>query len=127
MALLTALLALWMFTALGKHTKPASSQTLPRDQDPALLNPSSLLLGTPKTVTLRFDNKIEEETIAQWRTGRSDLRPYINGVGSLFEQGASRRLVQETQRIFSMQTGWSLSIAIGMVLRAQYKHNRRLK
>ncbi|KAF3800930.1 hypothetical protein GCG54_00010204 [Colletotrichum gloeosporioides] len=120
MALLTGTLALWMFTALGKHNKADSSSR-------SLLQSSPASDGTPKLVTLRLDKEIEEETLVKWTSGDRGMRPYMGGVGSLIEQGASRRLVQESQRIFSLQTGWSLSIAIGMVVRAQYKNNRRGK
>ncbi|KAF4832501.1 hypothetical protein CGCTS75_v004580 [Colletotrichum tropicale] len=102
MALLTACLALWMFTALGKHTLPPTQSSSLLGSDP---RPSRLSMAA----TLRFDKKIEEDMITLWKMGNADLRPFINGIGSLFE------------------TGWSLSIAVGMVLRAQYKHNRRVK
>ncbi|KAE9571786.1 hypothetical protein CGMCC3_g12112 [Colletotrichum fructicola] len=118
MALLTGTLALWMFTALGKHNKPDSSSR-------SLLQSSPASDETPRFVTLRLDKEIQEQMLVKWTSGDRGMRPYMGGVGSLIEQGASRRLVQESQRIFSSQTGWSLSIAIGMVVRAQYKNNRR--
>ncbi|KAF4855946.1 hypothetical protein CGCSCA4_v001045 [Colletotrichum siamense] len=100
MALLTGTLALWMFTALGKHNKPESSSR-------SLMQSSPASDGTARFVTLRLDKEIGEEILVKWTSGDRGTRPYIGGVGSLIEQG------------------WSLSIAIGMVLRAQYKNNRR--
>ncbi|KAF4477324.1 hypothetical protein CGGC5_v013309 [Colletotrichum fructicola Nara gc5] len=100
MALLTGTLALWMFTALGKHNKPDSSSR-------SLLQSSPASDETPRFVTLRLDKEIQEQMLVKWTSGDRGMRPYMGGVGSLIEQG------------------WSLSIAIGMVVRAQYKNNRR--
>lgn len=79
---------------------------------------------TSPSRTLRLDKPNDGEALIQWLSGGADFRLYVAGIGDLSDKRASDRLVQESVRILTRNSGWSLGLAVSMVIRAQWRSNR---
>ncbi|KAK1517852.1 uncharacterized protein CCOS01_12109 [Colletotrichum costaricense] len=101
-ALLYATLSMWIHTLFNRHQ-------------------------TSSLRTHRLDKPNHQEALVQWLSGDSDFRLYVAGIGDLNDERASDRLVQESVRILTRKSGWSLGLAVSMVMRAQWRSNRGIR
>ncbi|KAK1689437.1 fungal-specific transcription factor domain-containing protein [Colletotrichum godetiae] len=74
--------------------------------------------------TLRLDKLDGQKNIDEWLSGEPGFRLYVAGIGNLGEERASDRLLQESVRMLSQKSGWSLGLAVSLVMRAQWRSNR---
>ncbi|KAL0765893.1 hypothetical protein CaCOL14_011634 [Colletotrichum acutatum] len=101
-ALLYATLSMWIHTLFNRHQTSALR-------------------------TLRLDKPNHQEALVQWLSVDFDFRLYVAGIGDLNDERASKRLVQESVRILTRKSGWSLGLAVSMVMRAQWRSNRGIR
>ncbi|KAF4777518.1 hypothetical protein HER10_EVM0003024 [Colletotrichum scovillei] len=101
-ALLYATLSMWIHTLFNRHQ-------------------------TSSLRTLRLDRTNHQGALVQWLSEDNDFRLYVAGIGDLNNERASDRLVQESVRILTRKSGWSLGLAVSMVMRAQWRSNRGIR
>jgi hypothetical protein len=74
-------------------------------------------------VTVRLDQ--DSDLLKTWVIHNNDSRLYIGGVGCLWEEGASRRLIHESGKTLE-GLDWPLARALALNLREHYKSFRQV-
>jgi hypothetical protein len=69
-------------------------------------------------VTVRLDQGTD--MLKAWITQNNDSRLYLGGVGCLWEEGASRRLIHESTKTLE-GLDWPLARVLALNLREHYK------
>lgn len=78
-------------------------------------------VGEVRAITLRFDKcSLEDPMVAKWLRTEERIRPYLAGVGSLEDHGATARLIKETARLLDIDESWPLSYTVRFVLLGHY-------
>ncbi|KAH6995762.1 fungal-specific transcription factor domain-containing protein [Ilyonectria sp. MPI-CAGE-AT-0026] len=74
-----------------------------------------------RAITLRFDKcSLDDSMVEEWLRNGEKVRPYLAGVGSLEERGATTRLIKETVRLLTSDESWPLSYTVRFLLQDHY-------